>query len=148
MEASEPPSTSALLDNDEFDFTPGSPDAGADATTAFAEPERTFPVVQVVAPETLSAGYTFDVEHNHEIFTVQVVSVILNFHYLHEDTIHCFTPTHSCRLFSWGHYIFLQTATSPSLLTCTHHSCLVFNTISRLKVSTRVRHSQHKPKHK
>mmetsp|Transcript_20792 Transcript_20792/g.30471 ORF Transcript_20792/g.30471 Transcript_20792/m.30471 type:complete len:286 (-) Transcript_20792:571-1428(-) len=72
MESAEPPSTSALLENDELDFAPESAAAGADAPTSFAQPERTYPIVEVVAPETLSAGYTFDVEYNHEIFTVQV----------------------------------------------------------------------------
>mmetsp|Transcript_12379 Transcript_12379/g.23204 ORF Transcript_12379/g.23204 Transcript_12379/m.23204 type:complete len:311 (+) Transcript_12379:146-1078(+) len=33
---------------------------------------RTYPVVEVIAPETLSEGYTFDVEVNHEILSVVV----------------------------------------------------------------------------
>ena len=37
--------------------------------------KKTYPVVQVEAPETLPEGYTFDVEVNHEILTVTVVSL-------------------------------------------------------------------------
>lgn len=32
-----------------------------------------YPIVEVVAPASLRAGYTFDVEVNHDIFTVTVV---------------------------------------------------------------------------
>lgn len=34
--------------------------------------KRVYPVVEVIAPESLSEGYTFDVEVNHEILTVTV----------------------------------------------------------------------------
>ena len=37
--------------------------------------KKTYPVVQVEAPETLPEGYTFDVEVNHDILTVTVVSL-------------------------------------------------------------------------
>ena len=38
---------------------------------------RTYPIVQVIAPETLAQGYTFDVEFNHEILSVVVVRTVL-----------------------------------------------------------------------
>ena len=31
------------------------------------------PVVEVIAPASLRAGYTFDVEVNHQVYTVTVV---------------------------------------------------------------------------
>ena len=44
----------------------------ANTNTSF---QRVYPVVEVIAPETLSGGYTFDVEYNHEVLTVKVVSL-------------------------------------------------------------------------
>jgi hypothetical protein len=44
------------------------------STTTNRARTRTYPIVEVVAPETLSEGYTFDVEVNHEILSVVVVS--------------------------------------------------------------------------
>ena len=35
-----------------------------------------YPIVEVVAPATLRCGYTFDVEVNHEVLTVVVVSTL------------------------------------------------------------------------
>jgi hypothetical protein len=46
--------------------------AGAAATTSFVREEVTYPIVEVIAPASLSTGYTFDVEVNHQIFTVTV----------------------------------------------------------------------------
>ena len=53
---------SSLLSNDEFVVESPQP-----ATYSH-------PVVVVIAPESLSEGYTFDVEVNREILTVMVVS--------------------------------------------------------------------------
>ena len=71
---------SSLLTNDEFviDSRPPSQqmqNAGTSATgTINTNARRKYPIVQLVAPETLSEGFTFDVEVNHEILTVVVVS--------------------------------------------------------------------------
>lgn len=47
--------------------------AGTSATgTINTNARRKYPIVQLVAPETLSEGFTFDVEVNHEILTVVV----------------------------------------------------------------------------
>jgi hypothetical protein len=91
------PNSSSLLANDDLYPTTNTNtrsvgnNASAGATTnmtssgtgintvshAHAGTGRIYPVVQVVAPENLSEGYTFDVEVNHEILTITVVSVML-----------------------------------------------------------------------
>jgi hypothetical protein len=48
-------------------------DPNANSTTATSS-ARVYPVVEVEAPENLSEGYTFDVQVNHEILTITVVS--------------------------------------------------------------------------
>ena len=79
---------SSLLANDEFVIEPNPNDdynysySNNNATTttnASATPSttRTYPIVQVIAPETLAQGYTFDVEFNHEILSVVVVRIVI-----------------------------------------------------------------------
>ena len=80
MESITEPSTSSLLANDEFiihdpsqnNYANGSADPAI--AIASATPKRSYPIVEVISPETLMEGYTFDIEINHEILTVEVVS--------------------------------------------------------------------------
>ena len=73
---------SSLLANDEFVIEPG-PNYdynNSNNNTTSAAPStttRTYPIVQVIAPETLAQGYTFDVEFNHEILSVVVVRIVI-----------------------------------------------------------------------
>lgn len=72
----ENPTTTSLLANDEFliDDPSRRNDGGGNNihTTASPTAQKIYPVVQVVAPENLNGGFTFDVEVNHEILTVTV----------------------------------------------------------------------------
>ena len=70
---------SSLLANDEFvtasTNNSSSNDPGLNTQVqGNLQPQnkRVYPVVEVIAPESLSEGYTFDVEVNHEILTVMV----------------------------------------------------------------------------
>jgi hypothetical protein len=89
----EDPTSSRLLHHDEFAFanaatSPPFPTSPSTQTTVnmptFTSSTRTnyvsnnqtiYPMVEVVAPATLIAGYTFDVDVNHQIYTVTVVSL-------------------------------------------------------------------------
>jgi Cys-rich protein (TIGR01571 family) len=72
----ETPTTTSLLANDEFlidDPSRRNNGGGNDThTTPSPTAQNMHPVVQVVAPENLTGGFTFDVEVNHEILTVTV----------------------------------------------------------------------------
>jgi hypothetical protein len=61
---------SSLIANDGFAEDIPQPASGPSSTT----PSYSYPVVAVIAPESLGEGYTFDVEVNHAILTVVVVS--------------------------------------------------------------------------
>lgn len=65
----------SLLSYDELSANRPS-DADMESERAIAS-ERTYPIVEVIAPESLPQGYTFDVEVNHEILTVTVVGLSL-----------------------------------------------------------------------
>lgn len=85
---------SSLLANDEFVIEPHPNDDynysysnnttnSTNSTNNTAPtPTRTYPIVQVIAPETLAQGYTFDVEFNHEILTVVVVRIVRSLLYI------------------------------------------------------------------
>ena len=72
---------SSLLANDEFVIEPGPNydynNSNNNTTSAAPSTTRTYPIVQVIAPETLAQGYTFDVEFNHEILSVVVVRIVI-----------------------------------------------------------------------
>lgn len=90
----EDPTSSRLLHHDEFAFaftnsatgpttsttspstqTVNMPTMASSTQTNYVSNNQTiYPMVQVVAPATLIAGYTFDVDVNHQIYTVTVVS--------------------------------------------------------------------------
>lgn len=62
MISSSPPDSLSLLSNDELIVnSDNAPEA------------RVYPIVEIIAPESLPQGYTFDVDVNHEILTVTVV---------------------------------------------------------------------------
>lgn len=48
------------------------------AVTSSVPASVVYPMVQVVAPATLRAGYTFDVEVNRDMYTVTVVRILIN----------------------------------------------------------------------
>ncbi len=87
------PTSSRLLHHDEFAFANAATTGGTTPSTQtmnmhtmtsstqtnYVSDNQTiiYPMVQVVAPATLIAGYTFDVDVNHQIYTVTVVSIIV-----------------------------------------------------------------------
>jgi hypothetical protein len=67
-------STNISTTNNQSNATQDSSNSGRRSRSNRTRTGRTYPIVEVVAPESLSEGYTFDVEVNHEILSVVVVS--------------------------------------------------------------------------